>query len=205
MNKRTVCINVVAVVLLSGILAACAMGGGNRSGYVPADKVGPVGAPVETQDIISCAEELARDLLETSEVAVAEPYCRIALRHVQNLTPFPFDTDIITSDMRHMLMRYSGGHIRFVERAFDGESADTSTDILVERELKNEGLYDLSKEAPLAGVDFFLRGEIRSHSIESKKLRDDAIWYYCWLVDAETGELVWEHRYGPIRKVGRRR
>ncbi len=204
MNKQATCFRVAGMLFLSGALTAC-MTGGSRSGYVPADKVGPAGAPVETQDIISCAEELARDLLETSEVAVAEPYCRIALRPVRNLTPFAFDTNIITSDMRHMLMRHSGGRLRFVERTRDSESADICSDILVERELKNEGLYDSSKQASLAGADFFLRGEIRSHSVESKSLRDDAIWYYCWLVDAETGELVWEHRYGPIRKIGRKR
>lgn len=194
-------INVVACIMLSCILGACASGG-NRSGYVPADKVGPVGAPVETQDIISCAEELSRDLLETSVVAAAEPYCRIALRSVHNYTDYEFDTNIIASDMRHQLMEYSGGRIRFVERTRAGASAETSTDILVERELKNEGVYDLSKEEPLAGVDFFLKGEIRAHTVGAGGKQDCAIWYYCWLVDAENGELVWEHRYGPIRKVG---
>ena len=202
MDKSIVCFKVMVMVALAAVLVACA--GGNKSGYVPADKVGPLIAPVEAQDLISCAEELARDLMETPEVAAATPYCRIALREIDNHSDFEFDTGIITSDIRHILMRYGRDHIRFVERNLGGDAAMPTSDVLDERELKNEGFFDLSKEAPLAGVDFFLRGEIRSHTVAGRRLRDDTIWYYCWLVDAETGELIWEHRYGPIRKVSDR-
>ena len=203
MNQGNRIVKYLGWLSLCCICIGCGTTGGTSSPpiYVGPDGPTPIGGPVEAQDIISCADELSRDLLGTPEIVAATPYCRMALRQIKNMTPFRLDTNIITSNMRHDLMEYCGGRIRFVERTRGGKTAEFSTDVLAERDLKREGIVDSGRQKPLAGVDFFLKGEIRSHSVVVNRGRDDTIWYYCWLVDTETSELIWEHRYGPIRKV----
>ena len=155
---------------------------------------------VETPDILSCAHELASDLLSVREVAGATPHCRMALREVKNLSTFRFDAEIIANELRHKLIRHSGGRIRFVERTRGGDFAEFDSAVLGEREMKKAGIVDSGKKKDLAGVDFFLSGEIRSHSLVTARGRDDTTFFYFILQDAETGEIVWEDSYGPIRK-----
>lgn len=154
---------------------------------------------VETQDIISCADELARDLMAIPEIAQTSGY-RMALREVKNLADSRVDAEIISNDIRHQLIRQCSPHIRFVLRSRDGEFAEIPSDVLGERDLKNEGVVDQSQRRPLAGVDFFLSGELRSHTVVTERGRDEATFIWFFLYDADSAELVWEHAYGPIRK-----
>ncbi len=72
--------------------------------------------------------------------------------------------------------------------------------MLGERDLKDEGVVDHAQRKDLAGVDYFLTGELRSHTVVTEHGRDEATFIWFYLYDADSAVLVWEHEYGPIRK-----
>lgn len=194
-----------SLVMIVGLLGCAVTGTGPGNTVVkeiPPDSISNIRTTgPETNDLLSCADELARDLLSLPEVAAATPFCRIALRQVENHSRFRFDTDIIADQLRHWLTEYSQGRIRFVERTRDGEIAAFDPATEAERIMKREGLVDSGTPKPRAGVDFFLKGDIRSHTVATGGGTDDAVFFFFRLVDTETSEIVWEHSYGPIRKV----
>jgi PBP1b-binding outer membrane lipoprotein LpoB len=194
-----------SVLLVCFAVAGCASTGGLPSRGVKLVEPGSVtevrSLGVETQDILACADNLARDLLGIPAIAGATPFCRIAMRQIVNSSNSRVDTAIITNEIRQRLLESCNGRVRFVERSRGGEAAEFDTDVLAEREMKREGIVDSGKQKSLAGVDFFLKGELRSHSVATDRGMDVATFYYVDLVDTESAELVWSGKYGPIRKV----
>jgi len=199
MKKMTL---LLIIVLIGGCTTYGTGPGNTVVKDIPPDSISNVRSTgPETNDLLSCADELARDLLSLPEVAAATPYCRMALRQVENHSRFRFDTDIIADQLRHLLIEYSGNRIRFVERSRGGDVAAFDPAVESERIMKREGLVDSGSFKARAGVDFFLKGDIRSHTVATGGGVDDAVFFYFRLVDTETSEIVWEHSYGPIRKV----
>jgi PBP1b-binding outer membrane lipoprotein LpoB len=125
----------------------------------------------------------------------------MVLRAVKNESVFRFDAETISDQLRHLLIENAKGRIRFVERSRGGDVAEFDPAVLAEREMKREGMVDRGESKALAGADFFLTGTVRSHTVVTGGGRDDTTFFFFILEDAETGELAWEHSYGPIRKV----
>lgn len=207
MLKQCSSVTLVLCVLIPTAFSGCRSSGSQTLAIdVPADAITPIRGAVETKDLVTCSNELARDLLNTPEIQSVgsrnggweSP--RIVLRSIDNQSRFPFDCEIISSEMRHHLMRFAGDKLRFVERSRGGRAAEPSSDIVIENELQEEGVFDSTGPVTLAGFDFVLRGEVRSHTVTTGSGRDDTVFIFMWLTD-RTGTLVWEHEYGPIRRV----
>lgn len=191
----------VVLLSVSLILAGCASSGKSTVYDVEPSAVTPVRTTgIETQDIIACGDLLARDLMATPEIANYSGV-RIALREVVNASDTRFDAEIISNEIRHRLIRQCSPHIRFVERSRGGNFAEIPSDTGVERALKDEGVVDSTPRKNLAGVDYFLDGEIRSHTVLTPEGIDQTTFIYFKLRDTDSSIIVWEHAYDPIRKV----
>lgn len=196
---------IVCPAIFITVVGGCATHTGPDNSYIvdqPPDATTKVRTSgIETPDILACANELSADLLATNGIGNASPYCRIVLRQVTNLSDSRVDAEIISDQIRHHLIQSCGGRVRFVQRTRGGDMAEFDSAVLAEREMKDQGMVDSGERKALAGADFFLTGTLRSHTVVTQGGRDETTFIFYILEDAETGEIVWENSYGPIRKV----
>src|SRR5207245_6657644 len=93
----------LALLTLSLILTGCASAGVQNPSGVPvtemkADERGFVaGTGVESQDLVTVADKMARSILKIPEIANAQGTPRIVLQPVVNETRFPINKDIFLS------------------------------------------------------------------------------------------------------------
>lgn len=162
--------------------------------YVPPDTPTKGTGPDPT-DIRSVVQRMTRSLLGISELAGAEGRPRIALLPVKNRTRFRIDGELFTTKIQDMMMALQPGKFGFVAR-------DRIHAIENERRRKRSGETDSSKLVSLAGVDFFLTGELRGMHQVSWLGQSDYVNFHFELIDAETGIKVWAESY-DIRKIGK--
>src|SRR5713101_6528447 len=123
----------------AGLISGCASYGLRNPSGVPvtetrADERGFVaGAGVESQDLVTVADKMAREILATPEIANAKGVPRIVLLPVKNETRFPINKDIFLERIMGLLNEKSAGKVRFLAR-------DRITELEKERELKQSGL-----------------------------------------------------------------
>lgn len=179
------------------LLAAVFLAGCTRSAYVNPDEPDVLGGTgIDSQDVRTVAQEMARDLLGAKAITSATDKPIVALLPVANETRFRIDTDIITLQMRDLLIQNAGDRITFVARERMG-------DIYAEREAKRAGEVSSGGEKMISGADYFLTGTLKPiHKSSSGKV-SDYIYYSFELIDAETSEVVWAKGY-DVKKVGER-
>lgn len=195
------------LVLVGLIIAVgCASSGyqkASRVKDVEPDAMGNVRTTgIETQDILSVADDLARDLMGTPRIARSSPEapCRIVLRPIQDYTNERWDADALGSQMRSELLRFCQGKIDFLYRTLEEKQAGIDPAIQTEKKMKSAGVVDTGPDAVQKGADFFLVGEVREHVVSSGSGRDQATFFFFHLVDVGTSSIVWDKSYGPIRK-----
>jgi len=152
------------------------------------------GTGIESTDILTVSRKMALSILETPEIMRASGVPRIALLPVKNDTRFIINKDIFTQKIRIELNKNVNGKVRFLAR-------DRMEDILKERQAKRDNLFTASKEGDLAGVDFYLTGELTGLSKAVRSSRSDYILMFFQLIDAETSDIIWEDSY-EIKRVG---
>ena len=196
-------------VLLSSLAAAsafftgCASQGVKNPSGVPvtemnADERGFVaGTGVESQDLVSVTDKMARSILAIPEIARAQTTPRIALDPVVNETRFPINKDIFNDRLRIELNKHSLGKVRFLAR-------DRMKTLEHERELKQTGQVTASADPNVTefrGADYFLTGKLSGMTTRTSAGTSDYILYSFQLIDARTSEIVWEDS-SEIKKQG---
>jgi PBP1b-binding outer membrane lipoprotein LpoB len=155
------------------------------------------GTGIESQDIVSVTDKMARSILSIPEIAGAAGVPRITLDPVVNETRFPINKDIFLTRIRTELNTKAQGRVRFLAR-------DRMGTLERERTLKQSGEVTASADPNVVefkGADFFLTGRLQGHSSRNSRGVSDYILYAFQLVDARTSDIVWEDS-AEIKKQG---
>jgi PBP1b-binding outer membrane lipoprotein LpoB len=155
------------------------------------------GTGVESQDIVSVTDKMARSILAIPQIAQARVAPSIVLEPVVNSTRFPIDKDIFLTRMRAQLNSKTMGRVSFLDRAM-------MKTLERERDLKRSGQVTASadpNQVEFAGADYFLTGELKGNTTKAAAGISDYVLYTFRLTDARTSRIVWED-YAEIKKQG---
>ncbi len=202
MKRLSLVCSSTALPLAVALLAGCSSGVSNPSGVpvtvMKADEQGFVaGTGVESQDLVSVTDKMARSVLKTPEIVNAQGVPRVVLLPVENQTRFAINKDIFLDRIRSQLNSKGQGKVRFLAR-------DRMPALEQERELKRSGQLTSSSDPnvqELKGADFFLTGKLSGLTTKTKAGVSDYILYTFQLVDARTSDILWEDSAG-IKKQG---
>ena len=184
-------------------LTGCASTGVRNPSGVPvtemnADERGFVaGTGVESQDIVTVTDKMARQILGVPEIAQAQAVPRIVLLPVENNTRFQLNKDLFLSRIRAQLNEKSQGKVRFLAR-------DRLAALEQERALKQAGQVTSSSDPKIQefkGADFFLTGKLEGHATRTGQGHSDYILYTFQLIDPRTSDIVFEG-FHEIKKQG---
>jgi hypothetical protein len=199
MNSKTL----IALAGSFALLAGCASNGVKNPSGVPVtqmrgDERGFVaGTGVESQDLVTVADKMARSILNIPEISRAQTPPRIVVLPVVNETRFPIAKDIFVDKVRIELNKNSQGRVRFLAR-------DAMPTLEQEREAKRSGTVTAASDPRVQefkGADYFLKGKLQGMSTRTSAGTSDYVLYSFQLVDARTSEIVWEDA-SDIKKQG---
>jgi PBP1b-binding outer membrane lipoprotein LpoB len=188
----------------SAMLAGCATSRGvqNPSG-VPVTEMRPdergfvAGTGVESQDLVSVTDKMARSILSIPQIARAQVQPSIVLEPVVNNTRFPINKDIFLTRLRTQLNSKAMGQVSFLDR-------EMMKTLERERELKRSGQVTASADpnvVEFGGADFFLTGKLDGMTTRTSAGTSDYVLYSFRLTDARTSRIVWED-VAEIKKQG---
>jgi PBP1b-binding outer membrane lipoprotein LpoB len=204
MNKimTRIALKIAVFLLLLVFISACTSGVRNPSGVpvteMQADERGFVaGTGIESQDLVSVTDKMARSLVDTPEINNFPGVPRIALDPVINNTRFPIQQDIFLTRIRSQLNSRTRGKMRFLAR----ERMDA---LRAERDMKRSGEYNSSSDPNIQefkGADFFLTGKLDGQTTRTSAGTSDYVLYSFQLIDARTSEIIWED-FSELKKQG---
>ncbi len=184
---------IAAAVMAWSLLAL----GCTRSVYVNPDEPDVLrGTGIDSQDVRTVAQEMSRSLVGARVLADAPERPVVALLPVKNETRDRIDTNLLTLQMRDLLIQHAGDRIIFVAR-------DRLGDVYAEREAKLAGEVSGTVDRMISGADFFLTGTLKSIHTTDGRTSADYVYYSFELIDAVSTEVVWAMGY-DVKKVGRR-
>jgi len=160
----------------------------------PSDMSRGAGTGIESQDLVQVSDKMARKILGTPAIANAAQPPVIGLLPVENNTRFPIQKDIFNKRIKALLNDQCQGKVQFVAR-------DRIEAVKQERELKDQGVVTSSSQGELAGVDYFLTGELTGMHQAGSTGQSDYILYTFRLINAETSIEEWES-FSEIKKEG---
>jgi len=184
------------------LLGGCAQGVQNPSG-VPVTEMNPdergfvAGTGVESQDLVTVTDKMARSILGIPQIAGARTPPFIVLEPVVNETRFPINKEIFLTRIRTQLNEKATGKVSFLDRAM-------MKTLERERELKQAGQVTASSDPNIVefrGADYFLTGELQGMTTKTSAGVSDYILYTFRLTDARTSTIVWESS-AEIKKQG---
>ena len=150
---------------------------------------------MESQDIVSMGDQMARDILASPALAGRTTPPRIILdaAYLKNESSSLFNKSLITDNLRVGLLRAAQGRIVFVGR----EYVDM---VEKERLLKREGVTTPGtgrSSSATAGADYRLGGRIASLDQVDPRTGTNARFHQITfeLVDLETSVIVWSNMY----------
>jgi PBP1b-binding outer membrane lipoprotein LpoB len=147
------------------------------------------GSGIESQDLVSVTDRMARSLLGTPEIQkFAAGIPRVVILPVENNTRFPVNKDIFTARIQALLNSKAQGKMRFLAR-------DRMTSLEQERQLKREGKVTANSDPQVQefrGADFFLTGKLMGMTTQAKAGTSDYVLYTFQLIDPRTSDIVWE-------------
>jgi PBP1b-binding outer membrane lipoprotein LpoB len=197
------CFLSLSVATLAILISGCASTGvKNPSGVqvteMKADERGFVaGTGIESQDIVTVADKMARAITGVPEIANAKGVPRVVLLPVKNETRFPINKDIFTQEIMSLLNERSMGKVRFLAR-------DRMAELERERELKLTGQVTSSTDPTVnqfKGADFMLTGKLMGQTTKTSSGTSDYVLYTFELIDPNTSDIIWQGRHN-IKKQG---
>ncbi len=188
----------------SALLSGCATSAGvqNPSG-VPVVEMRPdergavAGTGVESTDLVTVTDKMARSILGIPQIARAAAKPVIVIDPVVNDTRFPINKDLFTDRIRIALNRNAIDRVTFLAR-------DRMKALERERALKQAGQVTASSDPQVVefrGADYFLTGKLGGLTTRTSQGTSDYILYSFQLIDARTSEIVWEDSH-EIKKQG---
>lgn len=188
----------------SAFLAGCATNAGVRQpAGVPVTEMRPdergfvSGTGIESQDLVSVTDKMARSILGIPEIARAQTKPYIVLDPVVNNTRFPINKDIFLTRIRTQLNSKATGRVSFLDR-------DMMKTLERERALKQSGQVTSSSDPNVVefrGADYFLTGKLDGLTTRTSAGTSDYVLYSFRLTSARTSEIVWEDS-AEIKKQG---
>jgi penicillin-binding protein activator len=188
------CLGPVSLSLAVSLLVGCASAGVKNPSGVPvtqmrADEKGFVaGTGIESQDLVTVADKMARGLLDVPQIANAKGVPRIVLLPVKNDTRFPINKDLFLKEIRVDLNEKAAGKVLFLAR-------DRMAELENERQLKQSGQVTSSTDPNVnqfKGADFMLTGELSGLTTRMSAGTSDYILYTFQLLDPNTSDIIWE-------------
>jgi penicillin-binding protein activator len=201
--------NQTSRILLAGlaagtaILSGCATAGVRNPAGVPVTEMRPdergfvAGTGIESQDLVSVTDQMARSILGIPEIARAQTRPYVVLEPVVNNTRFPINKDIFLTRIRTQLNSKAAGRVSFLDR-------DMIRTLERERALKQSGQVTASSDPNVVefrGADFFLTGKLDGMTTRTSAGTSDYVLYSFRLTNARTSEIVWED-VAEIKKQG---
>lgn len=195
--------NVVPAALAAILLSGCVSSGAHNPSGVRVTQMRPdeqgfvAGTGIESQDLVSVTEKMARGILDTPQVKGASTAPIVVLDPVENETRFPINKDMFLTRIRANLNSKAAGKVQFLAR-------DRMAALEKERALKQSGQVTSSSDphkVEFKGADYFLTGKLSSLTTRTGKGTSDYILYTFQLIDARTSAIVWED-LAEIKKQG---
>jgi PBP1b-binding outer membrane lipoprotein LpoB len=187
----------------TALLCGCASYGvknpsGNGVTVLKADEQGFVaGTGIESQDIVSVTDKMARSILETQQIQHAQGQPRVVLLPIENNTRFAINKDILLTRVRARLNSQTRGKVLFLAR-------ERMAALEKEQQLKQTGQVTSGSDPNVVefqGADFFLTGRLDGSTTKSSRGVSDYILYTFQLIDARTSAIIWEDM-AEIKKQG---
>lgn len=204
MNRRLVSCSVliasaICVVFTSGCASSgVAYASGRPVVEMKADEKGFVGGTgIESTDLVTVTDKMARSILGIPEIMNAKGVPRIVLQPVINETRFPINKDMFLTRIRTSLNSKAAGKVRFLAR-------ERMAALEHERDLKQSGQVTSGSDPNVVefkGADFFLTGKLQGLSTRTSAGTSDYILYSFQLIDPRTSDIVWEDS-AEIKKQG---
>jgi penicillin-binding protein activator len=193
-------LSVTAVVL---VLAGCASAGVKNPSGVGVTEMRPdergfvAGTGVESTDIVTATDKMAREILSIPEIANAQGKLYVITDPVINNTRFPVNKDIFVTRIRQQLNEKARGKMSFLAR-------DRVALLERERQMKQTGQVTTSSDPNVQefrGADYVLTGKLEGQSTRTSQGISDYILYTFQLISARTTEIVYDGAY-EIKKQG---
>ena len=185
------------------LLAGCANQGVSNPSGVPVTEMRPdergfvAGTGVESQDLVTVTDKMARSILSIPQIVSANGTPRIVLDPVVNETRFPINKDIFLTRIRTQLNSKAAGRVMFLAR-------DRMAALEREQQLKQSGAVTSSSDPNVVefkGADYFLTGKLQGLSTRTSQGVSDYILYSFQLINARTSDIIWEDS-AEIKKQG---
>ncbi len=185
------------------LFAGCATQGVQNPNGVPVTQLRPdeqgfvAGTGVESQDLVTVTDKMARSILNIPQITNAKGTPRIVLDPVMNETRFAINKDIFLTRIRTQLNSKASGHVIFLAR-------ERMAALEHEKQMKQSGEVTSSSDPSVVefkGADFFLTGKLQGISTRTSQGVSDYILYSFQLIDARTSDIVWEDS-AEIKKQG---
>lgn len=164
----------------------------------PGERGFVAGLGIESQDLVTISEKMARGILGAEPISNAEGKPVVVLEPINNDTRFPIDKDIFLTRIRVALSKNASGKISFVAR----EHMDK---LEKERDLKISGQVTGGEKITgnkFKGADFILTGAFKAISSRGAAGASDYVLYTFQLIDPNTSDIVWED-FHEIKKQGK--
>ena len=203
MNRTPRILALMGAAATASFFSGCANEGVPAPSGVPVTEMGPDqrgfvgGTGIESQDLVTVTDKMARSILAVPEIANAKTTPHIVLNPVLNNTRFPIDKDIFLTRIRVMLNSRAMNRIRFLDRPM-------MATLINERVMEKSGQLIAPSDpnvVQLRGADFFLAGQLDGMTTKTSAGTGDYVLYSFHLTDARTSEIVWEDSY-EIKKEG---
>ena len=156
------------------------------------------GLGIESQDLVTISDKMARGILGAEPIANAQGKPVIVLEPINNDTRFPIDKDIFLTRIRVSLSGNANGKIQFVAR----EHIDK---LEAERDRKLAGLVTGGEKLQgneFRGAEFILTGTSKAISSRGNAGASDYVLYTFQLIDPDNSDIIWEG-FHEIKKQGR--
>ncbi|MHB1308320.1 MAG: penicillin-binding protein activator LpoB [Limisphaerales bacterium] len=186
-------VQILSVTLLAFLLAGCATSGVQNPKGVGVTELRPdekgfvTSTGIESQDIVTVADKMARGIVGLPQIVSATVPPRMVLDPVINETRFAINKDIFLTRMMTQLTAKSQGKVIFLAR----ERMDA---LNREREMKRTGQVTATSDPNVQefkGADFFLTGKLQGLSTRTSQGTSDYVLYTFQVIDARTSEIVW--------------
>jgi PBP1b-binding outer membrane lipoprotein LpoB len=203
--KEMICNSLKPIFFASAglLMAGCASSGVKNPSGVPvtemkADERGFVaGTGVESQDLVTVSDQIARKILSTPQIMNAQGTPRVVLLPVENNTRFAINKDIFLTRIRGQLNERASGKVIFLAR-------DRLAALEQERTLKQTGQVTATSDPHVQefkGADFFLTGKLEGMTTRTSAGTSDYVLYSFQLIDARTSDIIFEGQH-EIKKQG---
>lgn len=203
MNTTSRFLLLAGVVATPALFTGCATQGvQNPSGTAvtemrPDEKGFVQGTGVESQDLASVTDKMARGIVGIPQIARAQTPPVVILDPVINNTRFPINKDIFLSRLRVLLNSKATGRVTFLDR-------ERMKTLERERALKQSGQVTSGSNpntVEFLGADYLLSGKLEGMTTRTSKGTSDYVLYSFQLTDMRTSAIVWED-FAEIKKQG---